>query len=89
MSGEVSGDNVELGVNGDKNYAVHFTKDNFGIQDKIALLNISDGATVTNHYSVGVDNDARIKFCDGFCLTVSGGIFTEIGGLSDGFNIKI
>ena len=115
LSGEVSIDNVELGVSGDKNYAVHFTKDNIGIQEKIAVLNISDGAKIANHYSVGVDNDAQIKFSDGshtiftteklnerkytdieaensgkgFYLTVSGGIFTEISGLTDNFNIKI
>lgn len=115
LSGSVAIDDVELGISGDTNYAVHFTKDDIGIQDKIALLNISDGATVENHYSVGVDNNAQIKFSDGshtifttdrlnerkyttidvenggkgFYLTVSGGIFTEISGLSDGFNIKI
>lgn len=65
LSGEVTVDNIALGVSGDKNYAVHFTKDNFGIQNKIALLNISDGATVTNQYSIGVDNNAQIKFSDG------------------------
>ncbi len=115
LSGEVTIDDVKLGVSGDKNYAAHFTKDNIGIQKKIALLNISDGASIANHYSVGVDNDARIKFSDGshtiftterlnerkytdieaensgngFYLTASGGIFTEISGLVDGFNIKI
>lgn len=65
LSGEVSIDDVELGVSNDKNYTVHFTKDNIGIQKKIAVLNISDGAKIANHYSVGVDNDARIKFSDG------------------------
>ena len=115
LSGEVIINDVELGISGDKNYAVHFTKDDFGIQKKIALLNISDGATVKNHYSVGVDNDARIKFSDGshtiftteklnerkytdieaensgkgFKLTIRGGVFTEISGLVDAFNIKI
>ena len=65
LSGEVTIDDVALGVSGDKNYAVHFTKDNIGIQEKIAVLNISDGAKIANHYSVGVDNDAQIKFSDG------------------------
>lgn len=65
LSGEVTVDDVEIGVKGDKNYTVHFTKDDVGIQKKIAVLDISDGATVNNHYNVGVDNDAVIKFCDG------------------------
>lgn len=115
LSGKVTIDDVDLGISGDSSYVVHFTKDDNGIQKKIALMNISDGATVDNHYNIGVDNDARIKFCDGshavfttekfleqkyttfntendgngFELTVSNGIFTEIGGLKDGFNITI
>lgn len=65
LNGEVIVDDVELGIKGDKNCAVHFTKDDVGIQKKIAIMNISNGATVNNHYSVGTDNDATIKFCDG------------------------
>ena len=93
LSGEVSIDNVELGVSSDKNYAVHFTKDNIGIQEKIAVLNISDGLHTIftteklnerKYTTVEAENSGK-----GFYLTANGGVFTEISCLTNNFKIKI
>ena len=66
LNGNASIDGVEMKVNGDTLYAGHFTKSENGIDaNSVAVLNISDGATVDNNYSAGTDKDGRIDFADG------------------------
>ena len=64
LNGNATVDNVVLNVDGDTLYAAHFSTSG---QDAsgMAILEISDGATVNNNYSAGVDNDALVKFIDG------------------------
>ena len=114
LNGNASIDNVEIGVDGDTMYSAHFTKADGEIKN-VAVVNISDGASVNNNYNAGVDENGLIKFSDGlhtiftdeymrlqdptmigvenggegFELNVSDGIFTEISGLNNGYEVSI
>ncbi len=66
MSGNASVDSVELGISNDSNYSAHFTETADGIRSNIALMQVSDGASVNNNYSIGIDDStAQIQFSDG------------------------
>lgn len=115
LNGRVFVDDLDLGVSGDSNYSVHFTKIDESIRGTLAVIDLSDGARVDNYFNIGVDNDGEISFCEGahnvfttdkfhdqkyttidasnggegFTLKVDDGVFTAIGGLKDGFNVKV
>ncbi len=66
INGNATIDDVELGVSGDSLYTAYFTETANGIQNNIALMQVSDGASINNDYSVGIDdNTAQIQFSDG------------------------
>lgn len=64
MNGNAFIDNIELGIGNDTNYSAHFTKTADSIRNNITLMKVSDGASVYNNYSIGIDDhDAQIQ-CD-------------------------
>ena len=56
MNGNAFIDNIELGIGNDTNYSAHFTKTANSIRNNITLMKVSDGASVNNNYSIGIDD---------------------------------
>ena len=92
LSGNVSVDDIELGLGDDTSYSAHFMETANGIQNNIALMEVSDGASVGNNYSIGVDDStALIQFSDGEHVISTGSDFTTINAdnSGNGFTLNI
>lgn len=80
LSGDASVDGIELGLGDDTGYSAHFMETANGIQSNIALMEVSDGASVGNNYSIGVDDStAQIQFSDGEHVIFTNSYFSPTG----------